>query len=64
MCGINDVELPNSSPAEPAARKKFSFDQSSYQVVNLFFTLGLALCAEPESKVYLTENSKPMLRSM
>ena len=64
ICGINDVELPNSSPAEPAARKKFTFEQSSHLSCASLFTLGPALCAEPEFKVYLTENSKLKLRSM
>ena len=43
---------------------KFPFEQSTHLCCEPFFTPGPALCAEPEFKVYLTENSKRKLRSM
>ena len=33
ICGINDVELPNSSPAEPATRKNFLLSKVAVVVV-------------------------------
>ena len=51
-------------PLSQLQGKSFLLTKVAIWLVNLFFTLGLTLCAEPESKVYLTENAKPMLRSM